>query len=95
MTTFRPTRRPPKSCLDLDADPVPLTGDLAALLAIGDVLTLPDGRVSVTVDIVDPTAETPGPIRVHYVMVEQDGRYLIDGAMSEPIDGSAAATPTA
>jgi len=78
----------------LEADPVPLTGDLAALLAIGDVFTLMDGRVSITVDIIDPTAETPGPVRVTFIMVEQDGRYLIDDAVSEPIDGSGA-TPVA
>jgi hypothetical protein len=79
----------------LEADPVPLTGDLAALLAIGDVLALADGSVSVTVDVIDPTADTPGPARIHYTMVEQDGRYLIDDAVSEPIDASHVGTPAA
>lgn len=75
------------------ADPAPPTGDLASLWAIEDVQTLDDGRVIVIVHVVDPRSGIDGLARATYVMVEQDGRYLIDAATSAPLDS--AATPAA
>lgn len=76
----------------LGAEPTQLEGDKAALLAILDVRIQADGRVAVLVDIFDPVATTPGPIRVLYTMVEQNGRYLIDAEASEPITESEVGT---
>ncbi len=77
----------------LAAEPVPLDGDRAALLAILDVRVLADGRVTVLVDVFDPTASPPSPVRYLYTMVEQDGRFLIDEAVWAPIDESQIGVP--
>lgn len=79
----------------LAAEPVPLEGDQAALLAILDVRTLADGRVAVLIDILDPSSSPPSPLRLLFTMVEQDGRYLIDAEVSESIDSSQVGTPAA
>lgn len=88
----------PMTAEDLEfiaAEPVPIEGDRAALLAILDVRVLADGRVAVLVDVFDPHESPPGPVRYLYTMVEQDGRYVIDEEASEPIDGAQVGTPAA
>lgn len=46
----------------------------ATLLGIGDIVTLPDGRVAATVQIDDPQV---GPITTVVYLRETEGRYLI------------------
>jgi hypothetical protein len=76
-------------------EPMP-AGSQAALLAILDVRVLPDGRAAVLIDVFTPFQDPPGPVRVLYVMVEQDGRWLIDEEiLVGPIDPEQVGTPTA
>ena len=69
-------------------------GSQAAILAILDVRALPDGRAAVLVDYFDPFEEPPGPARFLLIMVEQDGRWLIDEeVVLGPIDPAQIGTP--
>jgi hypothetical protein len=77
--------------------PVPLEGDNRfAILAIVDVRVLPDGRVAALVDIRDGFQVPPVPARILYILVEQEGRWLIDDEVDlGQIDESQVGVPPA
>jgi hypothetical protein len=79
------------------ATPEPLpAGGQAAILAVLDVRVLPGGRAAVLVDYFDPFEEPPGPARFLFILVEQDGRWLIDEEVQfGPIDPAQVGTPAA
>jgi hypothetical protein len=81
----------------LASTPEPLpAGGQAAILAILDVRVLPDGRAAVLIDVFDPIEEPPGPARVLIILVEQDGRWLIDDLIElGSIDEGQVGTPSA
>lgn len=79
------------------AEPEPLpAGGQVAILGVLDIRVLPDGRVAVLVDYLDPFEGTPFPARILFILVEQDGRWLIDEEIElGPIEPSQVGTPPA
>ena len=78
------------------ATPRPVDPGLqVALVAVRDARLLPDGRAAAVVVVDDPTA-TGGKTRSTSILffVEQDGRWLIDGAV-EVVEAGATGTPAA
>jgi hypothetical protein len=57
----------------------------ASLIAIHDVVVLPDGRVGALVEAIFPD-EAPGIQVDDFYFAEQDGRWLVDGIV-EDLDG--------
>lgn len=71
-------------------------GGQVAILAVLDIRVLPDGRAAALIDYFDPFGEPPGPARNLFMLVEQDGRWLIDEEIElGPIDESQVGTPPA
>jgi hypothetical protein len=77
--------------------PVPLEGEgRAAILAVDELRLLPDGRVAALVDYYDPFQEPPGPARYFFILVNQNGRWLIDEEIAlGPIEEGQIGTPAA
>ena len=77
--------------------PVPMPEEQrVALLAVVEVRVLADGRVAGLFDVQDPFAEPPGPARIYWEFVEEDGRWLIDEEiMLGPVESDQIGTPTA
>jgi len=64
----------------IEASPAALPADQrATLVAVREVRTLADGRVGAFVDVVDPASERPAGEVDFFFLVEEDGRYRIDG----------------
>ena len=69
-------------------------GIQVALVAVRDARLLPDGRAAAVVVVDDPTAGGQARSASILFFVEQDGRWLIDGAITD-VEGGATGTPAA